>query len=38
MYNKYDVAIVGGGSGITRGLSRSAAMGLYVGEKILNKL
>ena len=29
--------LIGDGSGITRGLSQSAAMGLYVGEKILNK-
>lgn len=29
--------LIGDGSGITRGLSQSAAMGLYVGEKILDK-
>lgn len=30
------VYLIGDGSGITRGLSQSAAMGLYVAEKILN--
>lgn len=30
--------LIGDGSGITRGLSQSAAMGLYVGEKILDKI
>lgn len=30
------IYLIGDGSGITRGLSQSAAMGLYVAEKILN--
>lgn len=30
------VYLIGDGSGITRGLSQSAAMGLYVAERILN--
>ena len=29
--------LIGDGSGITRGLSQSAAMGLYVGERILDE-
>ena len=33
-----DLYLIGDGSGITRGLSQSAAMGLYVGDKILSEL
>lgn len=34
----YDgIYLIGDGSGITRGLSQAAAMGLYVGEKIVEK-
>ena len=36
-FEVYDgIYLIGDGSGITRGLSQSAAMGLYVAEKILN--
>ena len=37
-FEVYDnVYLIGDGSGITRGLSQSAAMGLYVADKILEK-
>lgn len=35
---KENIYLIGDGSGITRGLSQSGAMGLYVADKIIEKL